>query len=179
MGIFDRSRSTTNLTEQNYQEILNQEAAQSEISGLGVNQVGGNVEIAIDQVDSGVVAAARDLGGGALAVSGDIAALAIRSSGEASIESARSSAETAQRSVTTVAGIASDSIDAQNRTIEYALQQSGTIARDTISTLSGAITSASDATRSDAANVLNNLVKYGALVAAAIAGYMIFRRARA
>jgi len=183
MGFFDRSSSTTNLTEQNFQEILNQEAAQSEVSGLAVAQVGGDVEISIDQVDSGLVAAARDLGEGALALSGDISALAIRSSGEASIESARASAETSRESITMAHGLAGDSIEAQNRIVEYSLGQSlafgKSIAGGAIETLSGAIAGAASATRSDASDVLNNVVKYGAIAIAAVAGLYFLTRARA
>ena len=211
MGILDRSSSTTNLTELNQQEIITENLGASDVSGLNIGKAGGNVEIAIDQVDSGVVAAAKDLGSGAIAVAGDIAAAALRANRDAydfagGVVSDASSAvgDVAARSITSSQGIAKDSIDAQNKILQYATGQLADTSRtaledalafgksaisstqqtlgDTVSkalsTLSGAVGSAADATRSDASQVVNNIAKYGAIAAAVVAIAFVFAKVK-
>src|SRR3970282_2278378 len=114
MGLFDRSSSTTNLTEQNIQQTDARAYGFSEIGGLALAEVGGDVEIAIDSVDSGLVAAARDLGSGALAVSGDITALALRNNQENAAEAYRTS-RLANEGILAATKKAIDSNDASQR----------------------------------------------------------------
>lgn len=175
MGIFDRSRSVTELNEENYSEVINTNIGFQDVAGLAVGQAGGDIEIAIDQVDSGIVAASRDISLGAIALTGDVAAGAMRAGAEALEFGER----VTDRSLTTTYGIASDSIAAQRRLAEYAIGQSSAQQRQTADVLSSAIVKAADATRSDTSNVLNNIVKFGSLVALALAGLYIYRRASA
>lgn len=168
MGIFDRSRSETNLTETNQQNIDTTTYGQSDVSGVAA-AAGRDVEIRIDQVDSGLVAAARDLGSGALALSGDVTAAALRAQGDVARDAFDFAGDTSRdafdfggRSISAVSGLAGDSIDAQNRTVQYALQSSENV-----------IDKALAATRSDAADILNTSVKYGVIAVGLIAALLL------
>jgi len=164
MGIFDRSRSETNLTEETTNLVNTETVGQQDVSGIA-GAAGGDLEINIDQVDSGLVAAARDIGGGALAFAGDTVAATLRAQGDttrdafgAVTDAVRGALDFGGRSISAVSGLAGDSLAAQNRTVEYALQSNEAV-----------IGKALAATRSDAADILNTSVKYGVIAVGLIA----------
>lgn len=200
MGILDRSSSRTELTENTVNNVLTETYGQQGVEGVA-GIAGGDLEIRIDQIDSGVVAAARGISDNALSFAGDTVAATLRAQGDTSADAFNFGGDALRKvgdvvsdafnfggkSLTAVSGLAGDSIEAQNRVVEYSLQANRDTLRDaldfgssavnkTISTLSSAIGQAADATRSDASNVLNNAIKYGAIAAVLFGAFMVFRK---
>lgn len=197
MGIFDRSRSETNLTEETTNIVETQTLGQQEVSGVA-GAAGGDLEIHIDQIDSGLVAAARGISDSAIAMSGDTVAATLRAQGDTTRDAldyggrvsrdafdfsggvardafdlggralsavgdtARAALDFGGRSLSTVEGLAGDSVAAQNRATEYALQSNERV-----------VDRALAATRSDAADILNTSVKYGVIAVGLIAALLL------
>ena len=88
------------------------------------------------------------------------------------------SAAVAEQAIDDIRGFGSDAFGFVGDIFTRAVDAVTGTAQDTNVTLAGAIGSAADATRSDSANVLNNVAKFGALAVGAIAVAFIISKAK-
>jgi len=200
MGIFDRSSSQTFVDERSQQNILDADLSDA---GVGVVGFGGpqNVNVNIQTTDYDAISTAAELGRdafqlGELTVEQTLDANAgvLSDALDFGVDSIGAVSDIADRSllissdivagsnrfagdaIDTVANLASD---ASRSVAEFGADSFSTIANfanDAFSGLNDAIGQVSASQRSDTANVLNNIVKFGAVAVGLIAVALIWRR---
>lgn len=168
-----RSKTVQEQTETNIQDIDTTNINLEDIDGIGLADVS-NVQISIQEVDAGAIAAAENISSGALNLAGDVTAQAIRSNESGLGRAFDFGEDIFGESVDVV----SSAIRSNEATLSRSLKFGENIVTRTINTLSSAIGKAADATRSDAANTLGTLIKFGSVAVGVLGLGFIITRAR-